>query len=381
MPSLVAEFLDQNYNWIPQKLLITFGEGMVEDILGLSRENIGGPDRLIWAHSEKSVMASSIIYSLESPRSTLIGEEIWKIKSQPRFLMMIWRAINDMLPTNYNMYQRRLRQNADCPRGCGQSETIEHIFGSCSFMARIKVILGKMNFHFSNDLLEDLLEELHINRKSIKIKLLASLIYRIWKARNQFVHSEQPLSPSSIVLNAILDASDGNWATHVNLDTSWLPPPLGWLKVNFDGSVHPNNYAGLGCTIRNHTGELLAASGARIQSRSVNMTELRSALHGTSLAKDYLDNLIGVIVEGDSDSAIAALNRILSGFYDGEVETKLASCLKDLPKVAISQIDRRANSAADYVANMACSSNFWWERGMPLTQALSFILSKDCSPL
>ncbi|KAK8948785.1 hypothetical protein KSP39_PZI006238 [Platanthera zijinensis] len=112
-----------------------------------------------------------------------------------------------------------------------------------------------------------------------------------------------------------------------------------------------------------------------------NTRKEMSALHGTSRAKDYLNNAIGVVVEGDSASAIAALNRILSGFYDGEVESKLASCFKDFPKVAISQIDRKANSAANYVANMSCSSNFWWERGMPLTQASSFILSKDCSPM
>ncbi|KAK8939848.1 hypothetical protein KSP40_PGU020870 [Platanthera guangdongensis] len=111
------------------------------------------------------------------------------------------------------------------------------------------------------------------------------------------------------------------------------------------------------------------------------MTKLRSALHGISLAKNYINNILGVIVEGDSAYACAVLNRILSGTYDGGLETKLAHCFKDFLKLAISQIDRRANSAADYVARMTVLSSFWWERGMPLTQVLSFILSKDCSPM
>ncbi|KAK8953056.1 hypothetical protein KSP40_PGU021377 [Platanthera guangdongensis] len=111
------------------------------------------------------------------------------------------------------------------------------------------------------------------------------------------------------------------------------------------------------------------------------MTELRSALHGILLAKSYLNNVFGVIVEGDSAYACAVLNRILSGIYDGGLETKLAHCFKDFPKLAISQFDRSANSAADYVASMVVSSRFWWERGMPLTRALSFILSKDYFPM
>ncbi|KAK8958046.1 hypothetical protein KSP39_PZI001068 [Platanthera zijinensis] len=72
MPSLVAEFLDPNFNWLAEKLSTVFGKCLVDVILGLTRDNIGGQDKLIWAHSERTVMASSIIYILESPRSSLI---------------------------------------------------------------------------------------------------------------------------------------------------------------------------------------------------------------------------------------------------------------------------------------------------------------------
>ncbi|KAK8963574.1 hypothetical protein KSP40_PGU001494 [Platanthera guangdongensis] len=49
------------------------------------------------------------------------------------------------------------------------------------------------------------------------------------------------------------------WPTFINI--SWLPPPSRWLKVNFDGSVHPNIRAGFGCTIRDDRGMLLATRG------------------------------------------------------------------------------------------------------------------------
>ncbi|KAK8964654.1 hypothetical protein KSP40_PGU019970 [Platanthera guangdongensis] len=111
------------------------------------------------------------------------------------------------------------------------------------------------------------------------------------------------------------------------------------------------------------------------------MTEVRSALLGATLVEDYMGTALGIILEGDSAHACDALNRIFSGLWDGDVEEKLAHSLKDCPRTDISLIDRRANSAADYVANIACVSDFSRERGMPLPPALAFILSKDSLPL
>ncbi|KAK8913977.1 hypothetical protein KSP39_PZI023419 [Platanthera zijinensis] len=107
------------------------------------------------------------------------------------------------------------------------------------------------------------------------------------------------------------------------------------------------------------------------------MTEVRSALLGIHAAKDILNTTVGLILEGDSAFACATLARILSGIWDGEVEEMLAHLMMECPRILISHIDRRANSAANYVANSACVLDFLWERGMPLSQALSFILSND----
>ncbi|KAK8955919.1 hypothetical protein KSP40_PGU004774 [Platanthera guangdongensis] len=163
----------------------------------------------------------------------------------------------------------------------------------------------------------------------------------------------------------------------IYLDASWSPPLFGWLKINFDGSVHPNNQSGLGCTIRNHNDELIVAKGVSIHSWSVNMTEIRSALCALTAAKDLMSDTLGLILEGDSAFACSTLNRVLSGVYDGDVEAKLARLMKDYPRLSISAISRRANSAADFVANKACVSDFVWERGMPLDHTFAFILSQD----
>ncbi|KAK8928254.1 hypothetical protein KSP39_PZI017972 [Platanthera zijinensis] len=174
-----------------------------------------------------------------------------------------------------------------------------------------------------------------------------------------------------------MEESNGNWAASLNLEPIWSPPPLGWLKINFDGSIHPNNIARLGCSIRYQDGGLIIAKGIRTHNRSINMTEVRSALLGITLAKDFANSALGLILEGDSAFAYATLNCILGGLQDGNVEEMLARTMMDCQRIMISLVDRRAYSAANYVANVSCISTFLWERGMPLTQALSFILSKD----
>ncbi|KAK8945600.1 hypothetical protein KSP40_PGU017946 [Platanthera guangdongensis] len=85
----------------------------------------------------------------------------------------------------------------------------------------------------------------------------------------------------------------------------------------------------------------------------------------------------GIILEGDSAFVCSTLKRILSGLFDGDVGTSFARIIKDCQRFVISQINRRANSAVDYVANIACGRNFVWERGMRLIQTLSFILTED----
>ncbi|KAK8959497.1 hypothetical protein KSP40_PGU015645 [Platanthera guangdongensis] len=56
----------------------------------------------------------------------------------------------------------------------------------------------------------------------------------------------------------------------------------------------------------------------------------------------------------------------------------MTKLLKEAPRVSISLIDRKANSAADHVAKLACHGDFLWERGMPLPR---FFLSFCCTML
>ena len=88
-------------------------------------------------------------------------------------------------------------------------------------------------------------------------------IWNIWLRRNQVVF--KPNSPfSNLVANTISFASEffylisriSKVKNMVPTPIKWSPPPLGWFKLNTNGSSLGNpGLAGGGDVIRNHLGE------------------------------------------------------------------------------------------------------------------------------
>lgn len=111
------------------------------------------------------------------------------------------------------------------------------------------------------------------------------------------------------------------------------------------------------------------------------MTELKGSLEGLKLGKSLFNQVHGIILEGDSADAVLKLQQILGGLATGSIDSLIAKLLLETPRVEIIQIDRTANGAADFIANLACEDDFCWVRGMPLPKAFDEILSFDVSAM
>lgn len=134
-------------------------------------------------------------------------------------------------------------------------------------------------------------------------------------------------------------------------------PPLGWIKINFDGAVGENNVAGLGCNIRNSSGNLMAPKGEMISSHTVGMVELRSVRIGLETANEFLSSITGIIIERDSTFVQQKLNLIPKGIYTRATKSNIATVLKEMPRVQLSLIEGSAHKAADYISKRACFKN------------------------
>ena len=80
----------------------------------------------------------------------------------------------------------------------------------------------------------------------------------------------------------------------------WKPPPCGWFKINFDGSVYHDGSrrASIGDAIRDSAGRVLLAFADPTEHSTVAIVEARAMIRGLRLALEL--RLQRVVVEGDN---------------------------------------------------------------------------------
>ncbi|XP_062021273.1 uncharacterized protein LOC133737793 [Rosa rugosa] len=188
---------------------------------------------------------------------------------------------------------------------CSRDEDLNHLFFSCPFAANVWRSAAITNTDFQN------FEEWFLSwfrkdyQKSTTENLLL-LCWKIWKARNNLIFRHSPSLPNMVVHAA---ASIGENYRRNNpcrfkgpAFTSqvirWLPPPAGFAKLNFDGSVVNNKKAAAGFVIRDHDGSPLFAGARAISHASVPIAEGSVVRDG--LYHALLLNCRNIYVEGDS---------------------------------------------------------------------------------
>ena len=85
---------------------------------------------------------------------------------------------------------------------------------------------------------------------------------------------------------------------------SWKPPPLGWIKCNFDAAVKPDKVV-LTMVCRDSNGSIIAAQSQEECLGESLWAESKVALLATSLA--CKEGFARVVLEGDAQSVIKAI--------------------------------------------------------------------------
>ena len=92
-------------------------------------------------------------------------------------------------------------------------------------------------------------------------------------------------------------------------DASWLLPPDGWSKANFDGASKGNpGPSGCGGVIRNSFGEGIAAFASPLGFQTNHLAEARAASRVVKLA--FEAGITKLWLEGDSKNIINTINGI-----------------------------------------------------------------------
>ncbi|CAL8169059.1 unnamed protein product [Prunus armeniaca] len=202
-----------------------------------------------------------------------------------------------------------------CPFCQSLPETIQHLFMDCQF--------AKDVWALSTDLmplpsqiggLYNWLMSLSTTTIKSDLDPLSKALLICWQiggAKNNVVFHDSKATPASCIHAAAcvgLDFWRLNSMTRCGSADSmiikWHPPPIGWIKVNFDGSLM-NSHASTGFVIRDYEGHVLVAASNNIGENSINVAECLALQDGLAAALDR--GWDQIVIEGDSKLVVDSI--------------------------------------------------------------------------
>ncbi|CAL2271825.1 unnamed protein product [Prunus armeniaca] len=202
-----------------------------------------------------------------------------------------------------------------CPFCQSLLETIQHLFMDCQF--------AKDVWALSTDLMPlpspigdmyNWLMSLSTTTTKFDLDPLSKALlicWQIWGARNNVVFHDSKATPASCIHAAAcvgLDfwrlSSTTRCGSADSMIIKWHPPPTGWIKVNFDGSLM-NSHASTGFVIRDCEGHVLVAASNNIGENSINVAECLALRDGLAAALDR--GWDQIVIEGDSKLIINSI--------------------------------------------------------------------------
>uniref|UniRef100_A0A2N9I4P7 RNase H type-1 domain-containing protein n=1 Tax=Fagus sylvatica TaxID=28930 RepID=A0A2N9I4P7_FAGSY len=326
----------------------------------------GFPDQEPWASTRDfDFVVEKVQAKLSSWKGRLLSPAV---RTSPRILFFLWQCYHLSVPVRETLAARGINTLTFCPRCLGPNESLLHVLRDCpdsiSFWKSFRFPSVGNNFYSAS-----LFDWLHHNcldssthDHNIPWQTIFSFgVWNLWLRRNQFVF--KPDSPFlDPVRSTISFASEffyliGNFskAKHVvSVPVKWATPPLGWFKLNTDGSSLGNpGLAGGGGVIRNHLGDWVGGYSRAIGHTTSVQAELRALKDGLILAIDI--GILNLEIEMDSLVAVELLKSITSpNAFLSSIVIDCRYLMERFEHFSLKHIFREANGCADLLAKAGC---------------------------
>ncbi|XP_057248962.1 uncharacterized protein LOC130590506 [Beta vulgaris subsp. vulgaris] len=346
-------------------------------------------------------------YPIKNNYSPIIGSEDLMIGFFGVLLQMenirlnqVLAASRNGLPTKKRLEMSHIFLPLECVFCNYHSEDDHHLFLDCPFMHDVLEIVN-VNGVFSplpiNNSELSFIEYFGNLKSSLTLKNLnfyAIVWWFIWYARNSITFRQESFSPAKLgyMIKAYMHNLDCSYSTFSKLgcsqqvvkeaknprpNISWSPPPLDFVKLNFDGSKLQNGSTAYGFVIRDAVGNLLlSGANAIADNNSILVAEAWGLREGIRGALCLGANNISI--EGDNLSVIQAIKRVwkIPWSINALINDASADLLK-FDNYNIQHVFREANSAADWMAHHGHSTTnlcYWFESP---DIAFSKIIHKD----
>ena len=196
---------------------------------------------------------------------------LWKLNIPNKVKIFLWRACTDSIPTMLNLHKRRIVPSSVCCLCHVGEEFVLHALWFCQDICSVwGSCFTSLPSEFSKvSLFRDLLELVFCS--SLNAEVFAMTCWSIWSRWNK-LHVGEGVWPlkkiSGVAQRHLQEFQQVRHCPSKKVCAQrprWKPLDAGLLKVNFDGAIFDDLRAiGIGVTVRNEHGEVVAALAEQI---------------------------------------------------------------------------------------------------------------------
>ncbi|XP_042939565.1 uncharacterized protein LOC122274608 [Carya illinoinensis] len=296
----------------------------------------------------------------ESNGVTDIWKNIWKLNIPGVVKMFVWKALNNCLPTKWNLACRKVVRDYFCPICKLQKETVTHAL--CSYGGAMDVWADKASpvqkwVSTERDMQElwaDWCEKL----QEEELELMAVVLRRIWQAAaslSEFQQAQKQNARCQMVGTRQRDLC------------RWTAPATGQIKANWDATLKlEEGRMGAGVVIRNENGDLMVSVCSQKQNVcNPLVAELQALWCALRICADL--NLTEVVFEGDALNIVKVVNNSESNWeWHGQLVEDVKDILRNRPMWKLIHTYRECSRVAHFLAKFSLTVNgeqIWIEEG------------------
>lgn len=316
--------------------------------------------------------------------STDLKNKVWKLPIMPKIKHFLWRAISQALATMTRLVSRGMKLDKTCPRCRREEESINHALFTCPFATMVWRLsnLPQQYLLFTHDFegnLSNLMSFTNQTTHDDKKLMPYWFLWRIWKARNNFVFNKGRESASKTVLKVQSETkhwisattsqkkSDTTTSHHphtLSSSRTWQKPPPPFIKCNFDAGFDTHTHqATAGWIIRDHQGTPKSWGSVQLGYATTPLEAETKALL-VAMHQSWIRGHKAIIFEGDCETLIETVN-------GSKKIGSLTNLLKDIEfwekkfqTIRFAFVKRDGNMAAHLLAKFGSISSVFYSNSV-----------------